>query len=137
MSNTAHLPIAIKDLSVFQAVLAMGLGLFIVGIVGFSHVDVIHNAAHDVAIRTRSATDAICRCSVRLFFSVVAGVAVGAAVTVALYSTVPLILELSTNAAPLQPRPSRAFRAAPDQQHAEHEHGAAAWEPKDGLSATS
>lgn len=48
MSNTAHLPIAIKDFSVVQAVLAMGLGLFIVGIVGFSHVDVIHNAAHDV-----------------------------------------------------------------------------------------
>jgi cobalt transporter subunit CbtB len=48
MSSTAHLPIAIKDLSVVQAVLAMGLGLFIVGIVGFSHVDVIHNAAHDV-----------------------------------------------------------------------------------------
>jgi cobalt transporter subunit CbtB len=48
MSNTAHLPIAIKDLSVVQAVLAMALGLFIVGIVGFSHVDVIHNAAHDV-----------------------------------------------------------------------------------------
>jgi cobalt transporter subunit CbtB len=48
MSSTAHLPIAIKDLSVVQAVLAMALGLFIVGIVGFSHVDVIHNAAHDV-----------------------------------------------------------------------------------------
>jgi len=48
MSNTAHLPIAVKDLSVVQAVLAMALGLFIVGIVGFSHVDVIHNAAHDV-----------------------------------------------------------------------------------------
>jgi cobalt transporter subunit CbtB len=49
MSHTADLPIAAKDVSVlFQAVLAMGLGLFIVGIVGFSHVDVIHNAAHDV-----------------------------------------------------------------------------------------
>ena len=49
MSHAAHLPIATKDLTVvFQAVLAMGLGLFIVGIVGFSHVDVIHNAAHDV-----------------------------------------------------------------------------------------
>jgi len=49
MSNTAPLSIATKDLSVvFQAVLAIGLGLFIVGIVGFSHVDVIHNAAHDV-----------------------------------------------------------------------------------------
>jgi cobalt transporter subunit CbtB len=49
MSHTAYLPVVTKDLSVvFQAVLAMGLGLFIVGIVGFSHVDVIHNAAHDV-----------------------------------------------------------------------------------------
>jgi cobalt transporter subunit CbtB len=26
----------------------MALGLFIVGFVGFSHVDAIHNAAHDV-----------------------------------------------------------------------------------------
>ena len=49
MAHTASLPIAAKNLSVvLQAVLAMGLGLFIVGIVGFSHVDVIHNAAHDV-----------------------------------------------------------------------------------------
>jgi len=49
MAHTAQLPIAAKDLSVvFQAVLAMGLGLFIVGVVGFSHIDVIHNAAHDV-----------------------------------------------------------------------------------------
>lgn len=28
--------------------MAMSLGLFIVGVVGFSHIDVIHNAAHDV-----------------------------------------------------------------------------------------
>jgi cobalt transporter subunit CbtB len=48
-SHTADLSIATKDLStVFQAVLAMGLGLFIIGIVGFSHIDVIHNATHDV-----------------------------------------------------------------------------------------
>jgi len=48
-THTADLPIATKDLGVlFQAVLAMGLGLFIVGVVGFSHVDIIHNAAHDV-----------------------------------------------------------------------------------------
>ncbi|HKS85620.1 MAG TPA: CbtB-domain containing protein [Pseudolabrys sp.] len=33
---------------VFQALLAMGLGLFVVGIVGFSHIGVVHNAAHDV-----------------------------------------------------------------------------------------
>lgn len=48
-THTAYLPVATKDLGVlFQAVLAMVLGLFIVGVVGFSHIDVIHNAAHDV-----------------------------------------------------------------------------------------
>ncbi|MET0720357.1 MAG: CbtB-domain containing protein, partial [Tardiphaga sp.] len=31
-----------------QAVLAMALGLFIVGVVGFSHISAVHNAAHDV-----------------------------------------------------------------------------------------
>jgi cobalt transporter subunit CbtB len=30
-----------------QAVLAMLLGVFVVGIAGFSHLDVVHNAAHD------------------------------------------------------------------------------------------
>jgi cobalt transporter subunit CbtB len=29
------------------AALAIGLGLFIVGFVGFSHLEVVHNAAHD------------------------------------------------------------------------------------------
>jgi cobalt transporter subunit CbtB len=33
---------------VLQSLMAMTLGLFIVGVVGFSHIDVIHNAAHDV-----------------------------------------------------------------------------------------
>jgi cobalt transporter subunit CbtB len=32
---------------VVQAVLAMALGLFIVGVVGFSHISAVHNAAHD------------------------------------------------------------------------------------------
>jgi cobalt transporter subunit CbtB len=41
-------PIA-KDLSsIVQAVFAMALGLFIVGVVGFSHVEAIHTVAHDV-----------------------------------------------------------------------------------------
>jgi cobalt transporter subunit CbtB len=31
-----------------QSVLALSLGLFVVGMVGFSHIDVLHNAAHDV-----------------------------------------------------------------------------------------
>lgn len=47
--TAANLPIASQDLSVvYQAVLAMALGLFIVGFVGFSHIDAVHNAAHDV-----------------------------------------------------------------------------------------
>jgi len=48
-SQTAHLPVAAKDASaVLQVVLAMALGLFVIGMVGFSHIDVVHNAAHDV-----------------------------------------------------------------------------------------
>jgi cobalt transporter subunit CbtB len=49
-TRTAHLPAgATTDSSVIaQAVLAMALGLFIVGVVGFSHISAIHNAAHDV-----------------------------------------------------------------------------------------
>jgi len=31
-----------------QAVMAMVLGVFVIGMVGFSHIDVVHNAAHDV-----------------------------------------------------------------------------------------
>ena len=31
----------------FQLSLAAMLGLFVVGFVGFSHVDIAHNAAHD------------------------------------------------------------------------------------------
>jgi len=48
-TQTAHLPTATIDSSVaVQAVLAMALGLFIVGVVGFSHISAVHNAAHDV-----------------------------------------------------------------------------------------
>jgi len=48
-SDTAHLPISTTEAGVvFQAILAMALGLFVVGVVGFSHIDVIHNAAHDM-----------------------------------------------------------------------------------------
>ena len=48
-SQTAHLPAIAADSSVVvQAVLAMALGLFIVGVVGFSHIGAVHNAAHDV-----------------------------------------------------------------------------------------
>jgi cobalt transporter subunit CbtB len=31
-----------------QALMAMVLGVFVIGMVGFSHIDVLHNAAHDV-----------------------------------------------------------------------------------------
>ena len=45
----APLPLAAKGASVIvQAVLAMALGLLIVGVVGFSHIDAVHNATHDV-----------------------------------------------------------------------------------------
>ena len=43
------LPIATRQVRrLAQSLMAMTLGLFIVGVVGFSHIDVIHNAAHDV-----------------------------------------------------------------------------------------
>lgn len=48
-SHTAQLPVAGSDVSrLAQCVLALALGLLIVGVVGFSHIDVVHNAAHDV-----------------------------------------------------------------------------------------
>lgn len=34
--------------AVAQSFLAMALGVFVIGMVGFSHIDVLHNAAHDV-----------------------------------------------------------------------------------------
>jgi len=48
-SQATHLPVATVQVGrLAQALMAMMLGLFIVGVVGFSHIDVIHNAAHDV-----------------------------------------------------------------------------------------
>jgi cobalt transporter subunit CbtB len=48
-SHTAQLPLVGSSVSrLAQSILAMALGLFIVGVVGFSHIDVVHNAAHDV-----------------------------------------------------------------------------------------
>jgi cobalt transporter subunit CbtB len=48
-SQTANAPASSVDSNtIAQAVLAMALGLFIVGVVGFSHISAIHNAAHDV-----------------------------------------------------------------------------------------
>ena len=34
--------------AVLPALMAVALGLFMVGVVGFSHSDILHNAAHDV-----------------------------------------------------------------------------------------
>ncbi|QQO30904.1 CbtB-domain containing protein [Bradyrhizobium diazoefficiens] len=31
-----------------QALMAIVLGVFVIGMVGFSHIDVVHNSAHDV-----------------------------------------------------------------------------------------
>ncbi|WOH84368.1 CbtB domain-containing protein [Bradyrhizobium sp. BEA-2-5] len=48
-AQVTHLPIATRQVGrLAQSLMAMTLGLFIVGVVGFSHIDVIHNAAHDV-----------------------------------------------------------------------------------------
>lgn len=43
------LPVAAGQMGrLSQALMAMMLGVFVVGVVGFSHIDVVHNAAHDV-----------------------------------------------------------------------------------------
>jgi len=48
-TQTAQLSTASTDANVVvQALLAMALGLFVVGVVGFSHISAVHNAAHDV-----------------------------------------------------------------------------------------
>lgn len=48
-TQTAQLSTAATDANVVvQALLAMALGLFVVGVVGFSHISAVHNAAHDV-----------------------------------------------------------------------------------------
>jgi cobalt transporter subunit CbtB len=48
-SKAGHPPVAVSDVSrLTQSLMAAALGLFIVGFVGFSNIDVVHNAAHDV-----------------------------------------------------------------------------------------
>ncbi|UGY13249.1 CbtB domain-containing protein [Bradyrhizobium septentrionale] len=48
-AQVTDLPVATGQVGrLAQSLMAMTLGLFIVGVVGFSHIDVIHNAAHDV-----------------------------------------------------------------------------------------
>ena len=41
-------PASTRASTVLQALAAIGLGLFVIGMVGFSQVDAVHNAAHDV-----------------------------------------------------------------------------------------
>lgn len=48
-SQTARSPVlAVDSSTIAQAVLAMALGVFMLGMVGFSHISAVHNAAHDV-----------------------------------------------------------------------------------------
>ena len=48
-SAQVTLPVAAGQVGrLSQAVMAMVLGVFVIGMVGFSHIDVVHNAAHDV-----------------------------------------------------------------------------------------
>lgn len=37
-----------RTLEILQGLAAVAFGLFVVGMVGFSHIDAVHNAAHDV-----------------------------------------------------------------------------------------
>jgi cobalt transporter subunit CbtB len=45
--NTASSAVSSTTSKLLQALSAVALGLFIVGFVGFSHVEAMHNAAHD------------------------------------------------------------------------------------------
>ena len=48
-AQAVSLPVAAsRSNTVLQAVLAMALGLFVLFMVGFSHIDAVHNATHDV-----------------------------------------------------------------------------------------
>ena len=48
-AQAVSLPVAAsRSSAALQAVLAMALGLFVVFMVGFSHIDAMHNATHDV-----------------------------------------------------------------------------------------
>ncbi len=47
-ASDAQGSLANRASAILPAVMAILLGLFMVGMVGFSHIDVLHNAAHDV-----------------------------------------------------------------------------------------
>ena len=38
---------ATRNTAALQAAMAILLGFFVIGVVGFSHIEVVHNAAHD------------------------------------------------------------------------------------------
>lgn len=38
---------ATRNTAALQAAMAILLGFLVIGVVGFSHIDVVHNAAHD------------------------------------------------------------------------------------------
>lgn len=47
LTKTAGSAISVSTSKVIPLVMTAVFGLFIVGFVGFSHLDVVHNAAHD------------------------------------------------------------------------------------------
>lgn len=47
--NTAAKPaVTSRASNLVQSAMAACLGVFVIGFVGFSHIEVVHNAAHDV-----------------------------------------------------------------------------------------
>jgi cobalt transporter subunit CbtB len=47
--NTAAKPaVTSRTSNLVQSTMAACLGVFVIGFVGFSHLEVVHNAAHDV-----------------------------------------------------------------------------------------
>ncbi len=46
-STTAIAPDAARLATIGQALAAMVFGFFVIAVVGFSHLEVVHNAAHD------------------------------------------------------------------------------------------
>lgn len=46
-ASAAKSPSNAKAANAIQSLTALCLGLLIIGVVGFSHIEVVHNAAHD------------------------------------------------------------------------------------------
>ena len=93
------------------------------------------------AIRTRSPATDVSLFRAIILSAMVVGFVAGAAITlVQFFTTVPLILsaevyERDDSEAAAKPDPAAHQHAANEQ--AEHEHGSAAWEPKEGLQRNS